>query len=89
MEYTKGAKGQVIAVLDRYHVDGTISLPELVDKILSVPALAAAPDLYEACLDMETFIQTWKDVLLTNMTEDMLQEATKELYQAIAKVEGK
>lgn len=57
--------------------------------IQKCPLCRAAPDLYEACLQMEAFLQTWEDVLLTNMTEDMLIEETNKLYPAITRAEGK
>lgn len=60
----------------------------LVELVANARLIASAPDLYEAGLQMEAFIQTWKDVLLTNMTEEMLEKETNKLSPAIAKAEG-
>mgnify|MGYP001559842575 CR=1 FL=1 len=61
----------------------------LKEQLANAHLIAAAPDMYEACLQMQEFISTWKDVLLTNMTRGILMGETGKLLTAIAKAEGK
>jgi len=51
--------------------------------------IAASRELYEACKLMDTFIESWLDVLLSNMTSEELHQYHDVVKQAIAKVEGK
>lgn len=54
------------------------------------PLHKSAPLLYEACRRADTFINAWLDVLLSNMTSEMLREEIGDiLKQALARVEGK
>lgn len=58
------------------------------EALANARLIAAAPELYEACCQMRIFIQEWKDVLLTNMTANMLLQETHKLNPAIAKAES-
>ena len=56
---------------------------------INCPLHKAAPDMYEAIELMDSFIDTWLDVLLSKMTSEDLHKYHDPIKQALAKANGK